>query len=84
MNTNIYSGKVLVFKSDAVDALKASSEIDGMTYTYVQIFDSVVLVSIDTDVEAPKFNRSIEQTFNKCKEILEKYNIEYEIKMMRF
>ena len=84
MNTNIYCNKIIVFKSDARNALQAAAEIDSELYCYVQIFETVVTVTIDVDVEEPKYNRSIEKTMDKCTKILKKYGIDFKIKGMRF
>ena len=84
MNTNIYNSKVIVFKTNAVNALKAATTIDSYIYTYVMTFDDVVLVSIDNDVEQPKFDRSVKKLMDNCVEVLKKYNIEFKLKNMTF
>ena len=84
MNTNIYNNKIIVFETKAVDALKAATTIYSYTYTYVMMFDDVVMVTFDNDVEEPKFHRTLEELMKKCIDVLKKYNIEYKIKGMKF
>lgn len=84
MNTNIYNNKIIVFETKATDALKAATTIDSYTYTYVMMFDDVVIVTFDNDVEEPKFHRTLEELMKKCIDVLKKYNIEYKIKGMKF
>ena len=84
MNGNIYNSKVMVFKSDAVDALKAATTIDAKTYTHVVLYDNVVLVSFDNDVERPKYNRTLKGLIDECEKVLNEYKIEYKIKIMKF
>lgn len=84
MNTNIYNNKIIVFETTAVDALKAATTIDSYTYTYVMMFDSVVMVSFDNDVEEPKFNRTMTDLMKKCIEVLKEYKIDYKLKGMKF
>jgi hypothetical protein len=84
MNTNIYNNKIIVFETKAIDALKAATTIDSYTYTYVMMFDNVVMVSFDNDVEEPKYKRTLNDLIEKCINVLKKYNIEYKIKGMKF
>ena len=84
MNTNIYNNKIIVFKSEATDALKAATTIDSFTYTYVMIFDNVVCVMFDNDVEEPKYKRTLKGLMEKCVNVLDEYKIEYKIKGMKF
>lgn len=84
MNTNIYNNKIIVFETKATDALKAATTIDSFMYTYVMIFDNVVMVTFDNDVEEPKYNRSLKDLMEKSINVLKKYNIEYKLKGMKF
>ena len=87
MNTNVYQDKVIMFKSDAVDALKAASTISQESYIYVTIYDSVVVVSFDESYEELKHinkDRTMNNLMKKAINILNKYDIEYKIKGMKF
>lgn len=84
MNTNTHSSKIVVFKSDSVNALRAATEINGLNWAYVTIYENVVAVSINIKADSPEWNRTIIDTINEVTAILDKYSIEYKIKQMKF
>ena len=84
MDTNIYYDKVIVFESDARNALKAAAEIDSNTWVHANIHETVVLVTIDTDVHKPQYDRTYKKTVKTVTDILDKYEINYKLKQLRF
>ena len=83
MNTDIYNDKIIVFKTNSVDALKAATEINKTLFVYVLIFDDVVMVAFDNKVEK-NYTNGLNKSIEKVTSILKNYNIEYKIKEMKF
>ena len=74
----IKEDKVMVFSSSAPNAIKAAEEIDNIEYTYIDLYESVVLVSVASP-SVWKYSKPKDQ-FGKAEKVLEKYNIEYKYK----
>lgn len=83
MNTNIYNNKIIVFKTNSVNALKAATEINKTLYVYVLIFDDVVMTAFKNKVEKD-YTNGLDDLIEEITNILKKYNIEYKIKGMKF
>jgi hypothetical protein len=84
MNTNTHSNKIIVFKTDSVNALRAATEINAVSWTCVLIYESVVTVSINIKAENAEWDRKIDDIIKEAKSILDKYSIEYKVKQMKF
>ena len=84
MDNSIYYDKVIMFESDARNAFKASCEIERLDWTNVMVFQSFILVHIDTRVDNECLKRTFDQTIIKAKEILDKYCINYKCKQLKF
>ena len=78
MMSTIFNDKMITFPSDCVNGLKAATELDGLSYTYVRVFDSNVLVTFvsENDTEYAKEK----ELMTKAKAILNKYCIPYKIR----
>lgn len=84
LSTAIYKDKVFMFESNAKDALKASCEIENLTWTDIETFESFILVKIDTRVDNKELGRTFDEIASKVVKILNKYNIEYKAKQLKF
>ena len=84
LDGNIYYDKVVMFKSDVPNAIKAALKIEDNTYVHVKTYETFILVMIDTDVEKPEYGRSFNTTIKKITDILDSFNIEYKCKQLKF
>lgn len=84
MNTKTHSSKIVVFKTETVNALRAATEINGLNWAYVTIYENVVVVSINIKADNPEWSRTVIDTINEVTSVLDKYSIEYKIKQMKF
>lgn len=77
-----FNDKIVVFRSDAVDAVKAINEIDNEGYIRVEVHESIVTVNF----LSKNYNRFADETelLGKITSILKKYNIEHKIKLLVF
>lgn len=78
MSSIIYGDKFIVFSSSAVDAMKASMEIDTICYTHIDVHDSVITVNI-TSQKSNKYADE-DKLFSDVEKILNKYDIAYKYK----
>lgn len=78
MSTIIYGDRIIVFSSDAIDAMKASMEIDSVSYAHIEVHESVVVVNV-TAQSSNKYAKE-KEIFNEVERILNKYNIDFKYK----
>lgn len=78
MMSTIFNDRMITFPTDSVNSLKAATELDGLAYTYVRVFESNVLVTFvsETDSEYAKEKELIP----KAKKILDKYCVPYRMR----
>ena len=74
----IKEDNVMVFSTSAPNAIKAAEEIDNIEYTYIDLYESVVLVSVASP-STWKHSKPKDQ-FKKAENVLSKYNIGYKYK----
>ena len=84
LDGNIYYDKVVMFKSDVPNAIKAAMKIEDNCYVRVKTCETVVIVMFDTDVEKPQYGRTFNATVKKTTDILDEYKIEYKCKQLKF
>lgn len=84
LDGNIYFDKVVMFKSDAPNAIKAAMKIEDNCYVRVNTYETFIMVKFDTDVENPKYGRSFNAAVKKTTDILDEYKIEYKCKQLKF
>ena len=77
-----YNDKIVVFRTNSINAVKAINEIDSEGYVRINVHESVVSVTF----LSVSFNRyaNEDELLNKITNVLKKYNIEYKIKKMTF
>lgn len=78
MSSIIYGDKFIAFSSKAVDAMKASMEIDSICYAHIDVHESVITVNI-TSHNSNKFADE-DKLFSDVEKILNKYDIDYKYK----
>ena len=74
----IKSDKFIVFAADVNDAIKAAMECDTISYVYVDVFESVVQISIHSE----KSNEYVKpkDIWKRVEDILNKYDIMFKYK----
>ena len=79
---NTYNDKIVVFRTDSVNAVKAINEIDAEGYVRINVHESVVSVTFLSQT----YNKYADESelLKKITNALKKYNIEYKIKKMTF
>ena len=80
----VYNDKVIVFKSDSVNAVKAKEECDSMTGTSVDVHDGVIVIKFWPCWQMKTDKRGIEDAFKKAQETLNKYDIPFKVKKFTF
>lgn len=84
LSTSIYKDKVFMFESNASDALKACCEIEQLSWTDVETFETFIIVKINTRVDNEELGRTFEQIAGQIVKILDKYEIPYKAKQLKF
>ena len=84
MDESIYKDKVIMFKSGEPDALKAVCEIDRISWIDVRVFESFILVTADGRIDNKELKRTFDKEIKKVVAILDKYNIQYKAKQLKF
>jgi hypothetical protein len=74
----IKSDKFIVFAADSNDAIKAAMECDSLSYVYVDVYESVVQISVHSE----KSNEYVKpkDVWNRVEHILNKYEIMFKYK----
>jgi hypothetical protein len=73
-----------MFESNASDALKACCEIEQLSWTDVETFETFIIVKINTRVDNEKLGRTFEQIAGQIVKIFDKYEIPYKAKQLKF
>jgi hypothetical protein len=84
LDESIYKDKVIMFKTDGPDALKAVCEIDRISWIDARVFESFILVTADSRIDNDELRRSFDKEIKKVISILDKYNIQYKAKQLMF
>ena len=82
MTTIIYGDKFIVYRSDARDAMKASMEIDSISYAHIDVHESVITVNVTAE-SSNKYAKERE-IFSNVEKVLTKYGIDYKYKRIVF
>lgn len=82
MTSSVYGDKFIVYRSDARDAMKASMEIDNISYVRVGVYESVITVNVIAESTNKWSNER--ETFSNVEKILTKYDINYKYKRITF
>ena len=78
LSNSIHCDKFIVFPSDANDAIKAAMECDSHSYVYVDVFESVIMISIHSEASC-KYAKE-KEIWNDIEQILNKYGIMFKYK----
>lgn len=78
MTTIIYGDKFIVFSANAINAMKASMEIDNISYAHIDVHESTVTVNV-TSEKSNKYSKETE-VFDQVEKILNKYDIFFKYK----
>lgn len=78
MTSIIYGDKFIVFSSASINAMKASMEIDSISYAHVDVHESTITVN----VTSPKTNKYAKENeiFKAVEDVLKKYDIFFKYK----
>lgn len=78
MTSIIYGDKFIVFSANAINAVKASMEIDNLSYAHIDVHESTITVNV-TSGKTNKYSKE-DDIFAQVEQILNKYDIFFKYK----